>query len=165
MCRDSRSTREDGIRIRTLSILAVLATAAPLHSSGESGEREGPGSIAVTIVDVRPDQGGSLICALYRGDEHWLDTSGAYAVQTVPAESESLTLIFETLPKDSVYALQVIHDKNENGKFDMRKFPFPKPKEGAGVSNNNLRWGPPEYEKARFSVSAGVTRLRIVLSY
>ncbi len=34
-----------------------------------------------------------------------------------------------------------------------------------GVSNNNLRWGPPEYEKARFRVSAGTTRIRVVLGY
>lgn len=34
----------------------------------------------------------------------------------------------------------------------MRRFPFPKPKEGTGVSQNHTRAGPPEYEKARVTV-------------
>lgn len=47
----------------------------------------------------------------------------------------------------------------------MRWFPFPKPKEGAGVSRNNLRMGKPHYEQARFALLTPAEQLRIKMRY
>ena len=53
----------------------------------------------------------------------------------------------------------------ENGKFDMRWFPWPKPKEGSGVSNNHRRKGKPKYDKAKFTVGQEAEPLSIEMVY
>jgi len=142
-----------------LSLLLILA--AP--SQGRSEETAG--TIVVTITGIKTSQGGTIIIALYNNGESWLTLNEAELKKTVPATDDSLTVAIENVSYGDAYAIQVIHDKNENGKFDMRKFPWPKPKEGAGVSNNKLRLGPPEYEKARFALDQPSLSLRIQLSY
>jgi uncharacterized protein (DUF2141 family) len=143
---------------------ALCATCPSLYALTDCDEKN-VGSIIVTAVEIRAEQGGNLIFALYKSDENWLDLKEALVKKVVPVESDSVTVTFEEMPFDSAYAVQIIHDKNDNGKFDMRKFPFPKPKEGAGVSNNRLRWGPPEYEKAKFSLSSGSVSLHVKINY
>ncbi len=76
-----------------------------------------------------------------------------------------MTIIFDSLPFDSNYAVAVVHDRNGNDRLDMRWFPFPKPKEGAGVSGNHTRMGKPRYEPARFAVTLPMERQRIELRY
>jgi uncharacterized protein (DUF2141 family) len=83
---------------------------------------------------------------------------------TQPVQSDSITVTFVGLPRGP-YAVQVLHDENENGKLDFRWFPFPKPKEGAGVSNNNHRMGKPSYEKAEFTVDKPSVVVQIQLRY
>jgi len=128
-------------------------------------EGENTGRIIATVKGIRSDQGGDVIIALYNSNDHWLDLRGSFSRKTMPVESDSLIAIFEDIPYDSTYAVEVIHDKNRNGKIDFRKFPFPKPKEGAGVSNNNRRLGPPEYNKAKFELSSESVSLRIDMYY
>jgi len=47
----------------------------------------------------------------------------------------------------------------------MRTFPFPKPKEGGGVSNNHTRMGPPQFAKARFALADSLRELRVIMRY
>jgi|WetSurMetagenome_2_1015567.scaffolds.fasta_scaffold65810_2 uncharacterized protein (DUF2141 family) len=126
---------------------------------------EGVGAIVVTAVGIRTDQGGSLIFALCRDKASWLDVDRAFLKKVVPVRSDSMTVTFEGVPHDSTYAVAVIHDKNENGKLDMRKFPYPRPKEGSGVSNNTFRLGPPAYDKARFALAGPSVSIRIGVRY
>ena len=49
--------------------------------------------------------------------------------------------------------------------MDMRILPYPKPKEGVGVTNNTFRAGPPEYEKAKFILIQPIVELTIVMKY
>jgi len=119
----------------------------------------------VTILGIRADQGGSLVVALFKGKAGWLDVNKALLTKTPKATSDSLTVIFDEVPYDSTYAVEVIHDKNENGKLDFRKFPYPNPTEGAGVSNNTFRLGPPDYEKARFTLDGSSMPIQIRMRY
>lgn len=123
------------------------------------------GAIVVTAVGVRGDQGGSLVFALYRGAQGWLKQDLAFARRVVPARPDSVQVRFAAVPLDTAWAVQVIHDKNDNGKFDMRIFPFPKPKEGGGVSNNHTRMGPPQFAQARFALADSLRELRVSLRY
>jgi uncharacterized protein (DUF2141 family) len=125
----------------------------------------GVGTIEVVVEGVRTKDEGVLIVSLFNGEDGWLELESALALTIFPATDDTLITRFENLPYDSSYAIQVIHDKNENGKFDMRWFPYPKPKEGAGVSNNNLRRGPPKYEKAKFTLAEQTRVMRIRLQY
>jgi uncharacterized protein (DUF2141 family) len=141
----------------------VLAgcSATALAAPGESDT----GAVVVTAVGIRADQGGNLILFLFRDKASWLDGDKAFLKKVAKVESDSMTVTFEEVPHDSAYAVEVIHDKNGNGKLDMRKFPYPKPKEGAGVSNNTFRLGPPAYDKARFALTASSDSIRVVMRY
>lgn len=123
------------------------------------------GAVAVTAVGVRAERGGDLVFALFRGEDGWPKVERAPARQVVPAAAESVAVVFAGVPCDTSYAVLVLHDRNGNGKLDMRVFPFPKPKEGAGVSHNHTRMGPPRYEAARFAVADTLQALRVVLRY
>jgi uncharacterized protein (DUF2141 family) len=119
----------------------------------------------VTAVGIRAVQGGSLIFVLYRGKASWLDLDKAFLKKVVTVKSDSVTVTFEGVPYDSSYAVEVVHDKNDNGKLDMKKFPIPRPKEGGGVSNNTFRLGPPAYDKARFALAGPSVSLRVGMRY
>ncbi len=126
---------------------------------------EGAGAIIVTAAGIRTGEGGSLIFALYRDKAGWLDEDKAFLKKVVKVKSDSATVTFEGVPYDSTYAVQIIHDKNGNGRFDMRKFPYPRPKEGGGVSNNTFRLGPPAWDKARFALAGPSVSVRIGMRY
>jgi uncharacterized protein (DUF2141 family) len=151
------SIRQYGLVL--LSLLLMLAAPSRAHSE------ETAGTIVVTITGIKAEQGGNMVIALYNSDESWLKLDKAVLRKTLPASGDSLHVEIENVPYGDTYAIQIIHDKNENGKFDMRRFPWPKPKEGAGVSNNKLRLGPPEYDKARFDLAQPLVSLHIKLSY
>jgi uncharacterized protein (DUF2141 family) len=125
----------------------------------------GVGSVVVTVVGIKADQGGSLVVILFRDKESWLDGDKAFLKAVANVESDSMTVTFEDVPRDSAYAVEVIHDKNGNGRLDMRKFPYPRPKEGAGVSNNTFRLGPPAYDKARFALAVSFVFIRVAMRY
>jgi uncharacterized protein (DUF2141 family) len=122
-------------------------------------------SVNVTVTEINISQGGTLIVGLYRGKDDWLDVESAHKIQRIPVSSETQSVQFEDVEPDSSYAVAVIHDKNENGRMDLRKFPFPKPKEGVGVSNNKIGLGPPSYRKAEFSVTNAPVTTTIILDY
>ncbi len=160
-----------------LLILSAPAAPAPGQEAEPPGEvvardpqvpaREpaAGGGIVVTAVGVRVEQGGSLLFVLFRGPEGWLKPDRAFARQLVPAQADSVQARFTSVPPDTAYALQVFHDRNGNGRFDMRTFPFPKPKEGGGVSNNHTRMGPPQFAKACFAVADSLRELRVIMRY
>ena len=135
----------------------AIAASAPADESA--------GTIVVTAIGIRTGEGGSLIFALYRDKASWLDEDKTFLRKVVQATSDSMTVAFEGVPYDSTYAVEIIHDKNDNGKLDMRKFPYPRPKEGGGVSNNTFRLGPPAYDKARFVLAGPAVSIRIGMRY
>jgi len=135
----------------------AIAASAPTDESA--------GTIVVTAVGIRTGEGGSLIFALYKDEASWLDEDKTFLRKVVQATSDSMTVVFEGVPYDSTYAVEIIHDKNDNGKLDMRKFPYPRPKEGGGVSNNTFRLGPPAYDKARFVLAGPAVSVRIGMRY
>jgi uncharacterized protein (DUF2141 family) len=153
---------------RVLLLVLFVAAAPPAAQEAAPLGVPGPeprGAILVTAVGVRGDQGGSLLFALFRGPQGWLKQDQAFARQVVPARPDSVQVRFASVPFDTVYAVQVVHDKNGNGKFDLRTFPFPKPKEGGGVSNNHTRMGPPQFAKARFALDDSLRELRVIMRY
>lgn len=123
------------------------------------------GSVVVTVTSIRVAQGGTLLVELYDHASGWLVLDSARAVRRIPITGDSAVATFDSLPADTGYAIAVIHDRNGNDKLDMRWFPFPKPKEGAGVSNDHVRMGKPKYADARFRVSDAPERIRITLRY
>lgn len=105
---------------------------------------------------------GQAIVALYRSSSDWLKVARAYRLATVPIENGVVDVRFDGLGAGA-YAVSVIHDENRNGKLDMRWFPWPKPKEGAGVSND-ARGGPPKWQDAKLELR-GDAAIQVSLTY
>lgn len=145
--------------------LGLFAFSDSVYAEADEDSSLVVGEIEVIVEGIRTKDKGVLLVALYRGEDGWLELDSATALKIIPVTQDTLSVTFEHEPYDTSYAIQVIHDKNQNGKFDMRWFPYPKPKEGAGVSNNNIRRGPPEYDKARFALIGPTKTLRIWLQY
>ena len=121
--------------------------------------------LTVTVEGIRPAEGGNLLVALHLTKKSWLSFEGAVATRSVPVTSPTETVVFEGVAPGGPYAVQVVHDRNANGKLDMRWFPFPKPREGAGVSNNKTGMGPPNFDDAAFTVGGTALTLSIQLRY
>lgn len=86
-------------------------------------------------------------------------------MQLLDVESKDrLQAKFANLPVEKKYAVEVFHDQNRNQKMDFKLFP-PKPKECAGVSNNAVRRGPPDYQKAKFVLGQETRAIQIDLHY
>ena len=149
------------MRLPPLVSLLILA-GAPVAAQAPDSAR---GTIEVAISGVRPNQGGTLVVALYDRPSGWLTLDSARAVRRVPPAADSVTVTFDGLSYGTGYAVVVIHDRNGNDKLDMRWLPYPKPKEGSGVSNNHMRNGPPEYEPARLTLADTLATTLIILRY
>lgn len=121
--------------------------------------------ILVTVEGIKAEQGGSLIVALFNAEGSWPKHDTALRREVMTVTGSTMQIIFEQVATDKKYAIQILHDRNGNDKLDFRWFPYPKPKEGVGVSNNNRRIGPPSYEKALFQVEGLETTLTIQLGY
>jgi uncharacterized protein (DUF2141 family) len=143
-----------------LSIFVPMGQCA----AGQASNNEA-GNIVVTVVKINDAEGGNLIVSLYNVKDTWLKTDEALISEILTVTGDSMVVEFASMPYDSMYAVAVIHDKNMNGKLDMRRFPWPKPKEGAGVSNNDFGFGPPDYEDAQLNLDIPVLDVRIELRY
>lgn len=134
-------------------------------AAGLPAQAPGIATLTVTITGIRANQGGELVVALYDRESAWLTTDSARAVQRLVPAGDTAEAVFAGLPFDSSLAVAVIHDRNGNGRMDMRWFPFPKPKEGAGVSQNHQRMGKPRYAEAEFRLYNAEEAQRIALRY
>lgn len=123
------------------------------------------GTIQVNIEEIKVDLGGNLILALFNAEGSWPKHDSALSRKVVPVSGPSMQINFDQISLDSTYAVQVLHDANRNDKLDFRWFPYPKPSEGTGVSNNNRRIGSPLFEKALFLTDGPETSIQIKLDY
>lgn len=147
------------LRILLIACLCLGGAAPLLAAVGDSAR------LCVDMVEVKASADGPLRVALFRGRDGWPKFSAALQVQSVPASAKRVRVIFPDLPPAADYAVQVHHDQNGNGKFDMRWFPYPRPEEGVGVSNNHFGFGPPDFSAARFELGPREKQLVIQMHY
>ncbi len=80
--------------------------------------------------------------------------------RSVPAGVHSVR--FDGLPKGN-YAVAVIHDENGNSRLDTFAGI---PREGFGFSRNPaVRFGPPRFEAARFTLDGGAETQQVRMRY
>ena len=144
-----------------LNLLLLLSCAVPA-TAVELPQR---GTLTVEISGLKPAAGGQLRIALFAGEQSWPKLQNAFLLQTLAVTAEQLQVQFADLPSRDDYAIEVHHDENSNDKFDMRWLPYPRPKEGVGVSNNTFGFGHPDFSDARFSVDSGEKLIRIQMRY
>ena len=106
------------------------------------------GELAVTITDIRAAE-GTLLVSVVNSDAAWNNQAKPVAATKVAATKGEMTLKFADLP-DGQYAVQVMHDQNDNGKLDTNFVGIPS--EGYGFSNNPNVMRRAHFDEARFEL-------------
>lgn len=120
-----------------------------------------PAELELTITGARSSRGLLQICLTRDPASFPQCTNDALAVKrTVPARQ--LTVSFTGLPSGT-YAIALFHDENGNARLDTV---LGIPREGFGFSRNPaMRFGPPRFTAARFSITAGEAVEDVKLKY
>ena len=129
------------LTLPTIAAMCVLAVAA--HA----------GELTVTVTDIR-DAKGSLMALVVNSDAAWNNQAKPVAAQKVAAAQGEMTLHFKDLPAGT-YAVQVMHDENDNQQLDMNFLGIPS--EGYGFSNNPTVMRRAKFDEARFDFTDNAT--------
>lgn len=124
--------------IVTIATLALLFVFNTLEAQNKT--------ITVSIENVTSDE-GKVGFALYTKDNFM-----GKPVQGTEGKIKDgkTTVVFENVTPGE-YAIICYHDKNNNNKLDFAANRMPL--EDFGASNNNMSFGPPQFEDAKFAVS------------
>jgi uncharacterized protein (DUF2141 family) len=144
-------------------VLAAVLIALPSFASVLSAQQPGV-TVTVKIAGFKGVEGLALV-TLYDSEQSWLKVPKAIQVVRAKITGAAMTLEFKDV-KPGTYAVSVIHDENKNNELDMRWLPWPKPKEGVGVSNDpDNKAGPPKWEAAKFVVGPEGVIVKATVKY
>jgi uncharacterized protein (DUF2141 family) len=123
-------------------------------------EEEETYSSTITVTDLRNSE-GVVQFAIYNTEDSIPDEKykNYYKIDKVVISNNTATIVFNNIPK-GIYAINVLHDENKNGKID-KKFLLPLPKEGVGFSNYETLGisNRPKFSKASFVVNTNTTKI------
>lgn len=138
--------------VSSISLLLLLA-------SGEAIAQEDAG-LTVNVTDIQQQQ-GNLMIAVFEGEDAYR-ANRAVDGRNVPANATSVSVVFDDLGPGE-YGIKIFHDVNGDGELNTGLFGIPS--EPYGFSNNAaVRFGPPGWSAARFSVSDSPAEQTISLS-
>ena len=143
-----------------IMIKMVLATLFLVFCSLQSWSQ---GKINVQVTNFSNNKGSCMIC-LYNSAKEFSDKGKPVECQTVPVANKTTAAVFTNVAPGA-YAIMVIHDANNNRKFDTNFVGIPK--EGYGASQNKLPFaGAPRFEDNKFLVTdQSVNHSNIKLRY
>ena len=123
-------------------ILAILTTIMLFITHSITGQNK---TVTATVINISSDE-GKVGFALYNKTNFRLKPlQGATSIIT----KGKSTVIFKNVEVGE-YAIICYHDKNNNDKMDFKANGMPL--EDYGASNNNMSFGPPQFNDAKFSV-------------
>ena len=144
--------------LKKIALLFLLSIAAK-----EVPAAPGTGDIEVLLSGFRNETGVVLVNLFNRSSDYPGPEKAFRQITLDP--KKRLKALFREIPFGD-YSISVIHDENIDHKFTMRWFPWPKPLEGGGFSNNaEASFGPPDYAKTLFSHRVALTRQEINITY
>jgi uncharacterized protein (DUF2141 family) len=142
-----------------LLLSAFLLTSAAAPASLSQAKQNRATGIDLMFENLRSGRGILRLC-LSRNPAHYPDCSGDPQARQVNVPAGRGNFRFDGLPQGT-YALTALHDENGNGKLDTF---LGIPREGFAFSNNpKVGFGPPSYERVRFSI--GPTRALVRLQF
>ncbi len=124
----------------------ILSAIAALFTLTAMAQTEGV-SIKVVIDNVPSDEGKVLI-SLHK-KETFMRGAGIESLAST-IENGKVEFTFTNVPPGT-YAIVAMHDKNGNEQMDMDD--NGEPLESWGLSGNDMSFGPPEFDLAKFEVS------------
>ncbi len=123
----------------TILLLLTLFTKTAIAQESEY-------SLTVTISNIESNE-GTIQVGLYNSKSSFLNIP--HTSTSIQAKTGSVQVVFKNVPK-GVYAISLYHDKDNNKKLNTF---FKIPTEPYGVSNNAKgKFGPPNWEEAKFSI-------------
>ena len=121
-------------------------------------------NITINISNVKNDN-GFVILGLH--NQETFMAKGKSALKRIKREIKNgkikngkIKVTFDNVQEGN-YAIMVIHDENANNQMDFELNGMPK--EAYGISNNNISFGPPIFEDAKFKVEKENLSLEIRL--
>jgi len=130
-------------------LVTALVGAAPPAQAGE---------LTVSITNVRTDK-GTLLVSVTNTEAGWNNQEKPVAATKLAATGKDAVVHF-TLPAGS-YAVQVMHDENDNGKLDTNFMGIPA--EGYGFSNNPQVMRKANFSEAKFDIGDAASSIVINL--
>ena len=113
------------------------------------GTARSQGRVTVQVNNFENNKGSCIVC-LYNKAGEFTDKGKPVACSTVSIANRAATAAFSTVPTGA-YAVLVIHDANNNRKFDTNFMGIPK--EGYGASQNKLPFAAaPRFAENKFLV-------------
>lgn len=110
--------------------------------------------IVVNVSNFENNKGVCIVC-LYDNAKAYSGKGEPVKCATVDVVNKTATASFEEVT-DGTYAISVIHDANNNKKFDTNFLGIPS--EGYGASQNKLPFAAaPKFSENKFSVSGNST--------
>ncbi len=152
---------------RIAARVAMIAMAALGVAASAASDARADGKVSFTVDAVGFKGGkGQAIVALFDAKDAWPKLDRALRLEKIkPIKDGAVSFTFGDLPPGD-YAVEVIHDENENGKLDMRWLPFPQPAEGAACSNDAAATlGPPSWSDAHFRLGASGGSITMHMRY
>ena len=124
-------------------ILAILITAMLCITNTITAQNK---TVTATVVNITSNT-GKVVLALY--DKTNFRLKSIQSANAIIEEGVS-TVTFKNV-NEGEYAIICYHDKNGNNKMDFKQNGMPL--ENYGASNNNMTFGPPKFEDAKFRVT------------
>jgi uncharacterized protein (DUF2141 family) len=119
--------------------------------------------LTINLKGFKDASGGAIVWLWKNADGFPTKMEKATLKQSAEIKDKSATVVFKGL-EPGVYAINIAHDENGNGKLDTGF--MGRPKEGWGASNNpHNRMSPPSFEQAKFTVGKDDMTLEIQVQY
>jgi len=141
--------------MKTLVLIILMAiTNYIAHSQEPTGV-----DITVQINNLKNDNGFVLLGLHNQNTFMKTEIPALNSVQEKIKDGK-IKVTFKNIP-EGIYAIMVVHDENANNRmdFDLNRMP----KEPYGMSNNNMSYGPPLFDDAKFEVGKEDLNLEIRL--
>ena len=132
-----------------VAVLSAALAVAPLGRAAVASAADAPatGTLRVHVKGLR-DTRGDVLVQLANSRTDYESDDDAFRYLVLPANGSEMTAVFEKVPAGE-YAVKFFQDANGNRKIDIG---WRGPTEAYGFSNNAMGlFGPPDYDKAKFS--------------
>ncbi len=138
--------------MKTLALFIALIIS---HFISHAQEETKGIDITVTVPNVTSSE-GEVLFGLY--DENTFMKAAPIQGEKSSIKDGIAKITFTNVP-EGVFAISCFHDKNGNNRMDFEENGMPK--ESYGVSNNNMSYGPPMWNDAKFEVGTEDLNLEI----
>jgi uncharacterized protein (DUF2141 family) len=143
----------------TLCFLLILCVAAASHISYSQSSKKKSGNILLSIAGLNNEKGYIKVGLFNSAQSFEGKTKEIFGGAILKIYSSKAQHIFPHVPYGE-YAIKLFHDEDGDGEIDTNFLGVPT--ESYGFSNNaKALFGPPTFEKAKFTVSSDTVRVEI----